>query len=508
MTTSKVADVWSGFGQACNSTVHGTDHLRTMRCHVNMLICDCNIWLKLQASGVTHVAFAIMWDHPEAFHSSESRQPFANASPMTNEHNASNEAGGPSWSSLSYGAILTYVLSSTSSMRTSSQIQRASNMGWHGWAGTTQLEAKYHQGEVAATTKHDRSRSPVPCCSRRAVGAGNSVSSTHMQKEHNHSRNGKQHFVKTRAERAGNVRKFAFGAGKGVSSTDMQKEHDQSGNLLRTLLSPLPQLPPWVPPPPPPPVRKRTVGAGKGAASHWGAGKGAASHWHDRQLHHDHFRQQEETATSKDAKCDEVIEISDEESSDQLHDGHEDIRDRRALWAKQSRCRVEQVPLPRHLPDGILQWLTRVRNGGLFDHLDVNNIRWIMCDNGKWLSIPLRGLRPKPAMWQRHHHMLHGTKRMTDVLHILRDKGKLKPGLEQAGNPRKRGTPAVWLTDSIWTACFYTRPPVEFVWILTSRKIIRHVNNSRVPRSEQHNWFTLDFDGIALHSLLVRMRPG
>ena len=485
MTTSKVADVWSGFGQACNSTVHGTDHLRTMRCHVNMLICDCNIWLKLQASGVTHVAFAIMWDHPEAFHSSESRQPFANASPMTNEHNASNEAGGPSRSSLSYGAILSYVLSSTSSMRTSSQIQRASNMGWHGWAGTTQLEAKYHQGEMAATTKHDRSRSPVPCCSRRAVGAGNSVSSTDMQKEHD----------RARSPLPRSVRKMTMGAGIGISSTDMQ-------------LPPPPPPPPRRQLPPPPPVRKRTVGAGKGAASHWGAGKGAASHWHDRQLHHDDFGQQEETATSKDAKCDEVIEISDEESSDQLHDGHEDIRDRRALWAKQSRCRVEQVPLPRHLPDGILQWLNLVRNGGLFDHLDVDNIRWIILDNGKWCSIPLRGLRPKPARWQHHHHMLHGTKRMTDVLHILRDKEKLKPGHEQAGNPRKRGTPAVWLTDSIWTACFYTRPPVEFVWILTSRERTRHVNNSRVPRSEQHNWWTVDFDGIALHSLLVRMRPG
>ena len=31
------------------------------------------------------------------------------------------------------------------------------------------------------------------------------------------------------------------------------------------------------------------------------------------------------------------------------------------------------------------------------------------------------------------------------------------------------------------------------------------MNNSRVPRSEQHNWWTLDFDGIALHSLLIRM---
>ena len=394
-------------------------------------------------------------------------------------------------------------------------------MGWHGWAGTTQLEAKYHQGEVAATTKHDRSRSPVHCCSRRAVGAGNSVSSTHMQKEHDHSRNGKQHFVKTCAETPGSVRKIAFGAGKGVSSTDMQKEHDQSGNLLRTL------LPPWVPPPPPPPVRKRTVGAGKGAASHWGAGKGAASHWHDCQLHHDHFRRREERATSKDIKCLEVIDISDEENSDQLHDGHEDIRDRRALWAKQSRCRAEQiaqgvlpdcslryravpislkaVPMPIHLPVGILTWLNQVHIEGLFDHLDVDNIGWVTLDNGEWVSIPLRGLRPKPDEWQSHHHMFHGTKTMPDVLSIIRDKGKLKPGPDQAGKPRKRETPAVWLTDSIWTASQYTQPPIECVWTLTSREITRHVNNSRVPRSEQHNWFTLDFDGIALHSLLIRM---
>ena len=463
-----------------------------------MLICDCNIWLKLQASGCwKHLAFAIIMDEvekpPEAFQSSKSKQPFANASPMTNEHNASNETGGPSQSSLSYDR-----------------------------AGTTQLEAKYHQGEVAATTKHDRSRSPVPCCSRRAVEAGNSVSSTHMQKEHDHSRNGKQHFVKTLE--ALSVTKIAFGAGKGVSSTDMQKEHDQSGNLLRTLLPPLPLLPPWVPPPPPPPVRKRTVGAGKGAASHWGAGKGAASHWHDRQLHHDHFRQQEERATSKDTKCLEVIEISDEESSDELHDGHEDIRDRRALWAKQSCCRVEliargvlpdstgwlkTVPLPIRLPAGILDWLNLVRLEGLFSHLDVGNITRKMYDNGEWVSIPLRGLRPKPDKWKSHYHMLHGTKEMPRVLKILRDKGKLKPGREQAGTPRKRKTPAVWLTDSIWTACFYTRPPLAFVWTLTSREITRHVNkSSKTPRSEQHNWWTVDFDGIALHSLLVRMRPG
>ena len=89
-----------------------------------------------------HLAFAIIIDEIELdlhhlgnnlqmqHHTlSESRQPIANAFPTPMEHHVSNEAGGPSWSSLSYGAILTYVLSSTSSMRTSSQIQRASNMG-------------------------------------------------------------------------------------------------------------------------------------------------------------------------------------------------------------------------------------------------------------------------------------------------------------------------------------------------------------------------------------------
>ena len=240
------------------------------------------------------------------------------------------------------------------------------------------------------------------------------------------------------------------------------------------------------------------------------------------ELHHDHFRRQEERAMSKDIKCLEVIDIIDEENSDQLHDGHEDIRDRRALWAKQYRCMVEHiaqgvspdcsgwlnvVPMPIHLPVGILTWLNQVHIAGLFDHLDVDNIGWVTHNNGEWVSIPVRGLRPKPDEWQSHHRMFHGTKKMPDVLKILRDKGKLRPGPEQAGKAcKKRKTqPAIWLADDIWTACRYTRPPIEFVWTLTSREITRHVNNSRVPRSEQHNWFTLDFDGIALHSLLIRM---
>ena len=152
------------------------------------------------------------------------------------------------------------------------------------------------------------------------------------------------------------------------------------------------------------------------------------------ELHHDHFRRQEERAMSEDMKCLEVIDIIDEDNSDQLHDGHEDIRDRRALWAKQSRCMVEHiaqgvspdcsgwlkaVPMSIHLPVGILTWLNQVHIEGLFDHLDVNNIGWVTHNNGEWVSIPLRGLRPKPDEWQSHHHMFHGTKTMPDVLSII-----------------------------------------------------------------------------------------
>ena len=78
---------------------------------MNMLICDCNIWLKLQASGFwKHLAFAIIMDEIELppddatldhhlgdnlqmHHTlSESRPPFANAFPTPMEHHVSNEA--------------------------------------------------------------------------------------------------------------------------------------------------------------------------------------------------------------------------------------------------------------------------------------------------------------------------------------------------------------------------------------------------------------------------------
>ena len=462
---------------------------------MNMLICDCNIWLKLQASGFwKHLPFAIIMDavyedddedgdddldqEAESAQSSESRQPFANASPMTNEHNASNEAGGPSWSLLSYGAILTYVLSSTSSMRTSSQIQRASSMGWHGWAGTTQLEAKYHQGEVAAMTKHTALQTSMGS----SVGIPSSSSTR----------------ARTNVDLQGKL--SMNNASMAEDSSEDETNHPYV--IVKVLVD-----------------EART----RPRADETRTGPRALPPPSQAELHHDHFRRQEERAMSEDMKCLEVIDIIDEDNSDQLHDGHEDIRDRRALWAKQSRCMVEHiaqgvspdcsgwlkaVPMSIHLPVGILTWLNQVHIEGLFDHLDVNNIGWVTHNNGEWVSIPLRGLRPKPAMWQRHHHMFHGTKTMPDVLSIIRDEGKLKPSWpDQAGKAcKKRKTqPAIWLADNIWTACHYTRPPVEFVWTLTSRTITRHVNNSRVPCSKQHSWWTVDFDGIALHSLLIRM---
>ena len=36
LTTCKVSDVWSGIGQAHESTVHGTDHVQIIRCLVRL----------------------------------------------------------------------------------------------------------------------------------------------------------------------------------------------------------------------------------------------------------------------------------------------------------------------------------------------------------------------------------------------------------------------------------------------------------------------------------------
>ena len=81
-------------------------------------ICDCIIWLKLQASGLCkHLAFAIIMDDIELPPDGATLDP---------HHQVSNEAGGQSSSSLSYGA------SSSHSCMSSSQIQRANSMGGQG----------------------------------------------------------------------------------------------------------------------------------------------------------------------------------------------------------------------------------------------------------------------------------------------------------------------------------------------------------------------------------------
>ena len=158
---------------------------------------------------------------------------------------------------------------------------------------------------------------------------------------------------------------------------------------------------------------------------------------------------------------------------------------------------TSQYNLLECCPSAIKHALVTLLRRGAECYLDLSRIS---TDAG-WTTVPLkRGELQNCIGSASHRRFYHGTRYVANVCAILmQSKGRLCPGTgehSQAGKPARNNTPAVWFAPRWETCVFYTRPPVRFIWSLTSRQ---------APKHSVTAYWTLDFDGIALECLHMQV---
>eukprot|EP00973_Karenia_brevis_P065183 9050771-Karenia_brevis.AAC.1 len=109
----------------------------------------------------------------------------------------------------------------------------------------------------------------------------------------------------------------------------------------------------------------------------------------------------------------------------------------------------------------------------------------------------------RPPKADTHTTFWHGTRSMITCRSIFWDGGRLRPGEDNAGAPKKRGFKAIWFASKMETSLKYakSRQP-QIVFELTSRSSTTHV--LRDSKGRKWNHWTVDEDGVALRFVLMR----